>query len=92
MIDKETLYNMKPSKARDQMIVQLYLQGKSDEAQNNVKRDEADKQFKKASQQQKGTRFFLNKYERENILNRLDDIWLLQKQQEKHFQRHCKQY
>ena len=88
--DKEQLYSMPPSKARNDMIVQLYLQGKCDHAHDDEIKEDAEKQFQKISKQKKGTRFYLTKNERENILEKLDDIWMLKEKQEKYLERHQK--
>lgn len=90
--DKEQLYSMPPSKARNDMIVQLYLQGKCDHAHDDEIKEDAEKEFQKISKQKKGTRFYLTKNERENILEKLDDIWMLKEKQEKYLERHQKQY
>lgn len=87
MIDKDTLYNMAPSKFRNDMIVELYYQTKHDCEHDDEVKEAAEQQFLKFSKQKKGTRFFLSKQERENILGKLDDIWILQEKQEKYMRR-----
>jgi len=79
---------MKPSKARTEMIVQLYLENKAEGEHNDHVKQDAEKKFQQISKQKKGTRFHLKKSERENILEKLDDIWRLKAKQEKYFNRH----
>ena len=87
-MDKEMLYNMVPSKARTEMMVKLWEKSKAEgEHDEHVKQD-AEKKFQQISKQKKGTRFYLKKSERENILEKLDDIWRLKAKQEKYFTRH----
>jgi hypothetical protein len=59
-------------------MVEEYLTTKEQERLDKIKKEEENKQFEKMTKQQKGTRFALTKQERERILQKLNDIYILE--------------
>ena len=59
--DKDILYNMKPSKARTEMIVKLYYDTKAENQHEIEVKKDAEERFQQISKQKKGTRFHLKK-------------------------------
>ena len=59
-------------------MVEEYLTQKKQERLEKQKKEEENKQFEKMTKQQKGTRFALTKQERERIISKLNDIYILE--------------
>jgi hypothetical protein len=75
---KEMFLGNKVGQELKDYMVEEYITNKEQEKQDKIKKEEENKQFEKMTKQQKGTRFALTKQERERIVSKLGDIFILE--------------